>query len=104
MEHTDFELICCIVNAGFSQSVMEAAREAGAKGGTIVRARGSVNPKAAEFFNIQVQPDKEMIIILTPKTLRDDIMRAIYKGADLAGNAQGIVFSLPVSCTTHVKM
>ena len=46
MEENGFELVLCIVNAGFSQNVMEAARSAGAKGGTILRARGSANPEA----------------------------------------------------------
>ena len=57
MSKHSFELIVCIVNAGFSQNVMEAARAAGARGGTIVRGRGSANPEAEEFFNITIQPD-----------------------------------------------
>ena len=52
MEDIKFELIVCIVNAGFSQNVMDAARAAGARGGTIIRGRGSANPEAEEFFNI----------------------------------------------------
>ena len=46
MEDQKHELIVCIVNAGFSQNVMEAARAAGAQGGTVIRARGSANPEA----------------------------------------------------------
>ena len=83
MEENRFELVLCIVNAGFSQNVMEAARTAGAKGGTILRARGSANPEAEEFFNINIQPDKEMVMILV-------------------GDAQGIAFSLPVNRTTTI--
>ena len=98
-----FELVLCIVNAGFSQMVMEAARGAGAKGGTIIRARGSANPASEEFFNIKIQPEKEVVMILTPKEIKDDIIRAIYKEAGLAGDAQGIAFSLPVNRTTTIK-
>ena len=98
-----FELVLCIVNAGFSQIVMEAARGAGAKGGTIIRARGSANPASEEFFNIKIQPEKEVVMILTPKEIKDDIIRAIYKEAGLAGDAQGIAFSLPVNRTTTIK-
>ena len=51
-----FELVVCIVNAGFSQNVMAAARKAGARGGTILRGRGSANPEAEEFFGLTIQP------------------------------------------------
>ena len=101
-EHT-YELIVCIVNAGFSQNVMEAARSAGAQGGTILRARGSANPEAEEFFNISIQSDKEMVLILVPKAIKDDILKAIYKDCGLADEAKGIAFSLPVNRTTTIK-
>lgn len=98
-----FELIVCIVNAGFSQNVMEAARAAGAQGGTILRARGSANPEAEEFFNISIQPDKEVLLILVPKGIKDEVIRAVYKDAGLGQEAQGIAFSLPVNRTTTIK-
>ena len=103
MEENKFELVVCIVNAGFSQNVMEAARSAGAKGGTNLRARGSANPEAEEFFNINIQPDKEMVMILVPKSIKDEVMKTIYKEAGLAADAQGIAFSMPVNRTTAIK-
>ncbi|MCR5840819.1 MAG: hypothetical protein K6G86_01930 [Bacteroidales bacterium] len=103
MENNKLELIICIVNAGFSQNVMEAARAAGAKGGTILRARGSANPEAEEFFNISIQPDKEMLMILVPKDIKDEVFRSIYKDSGLGQDAQGIVFSLPVNRSTSLK-
>ncbi len=98
-----FELIFCVVNSGFSQNVMEAARAAGAKGGTVVRARGTANPESEEFFNITVQPEKEMVMILARKESKDDIMHAIYKACGPASDGQGLVFSLPVNRTTTLK-
>lgn len=98
-----FELVVCIVNAGFSQNVMEAARATGAQGGTILRARGSANPEAEEFFNISIQPDKEVLLILVPKGIKDEVIRAVYKDAGLGQEAQGIAFSLPVNRTTTIK-
>ena len=74
-----YELVLCVVNAGFSQNVMEAARAAGAKGGTVVRARGTANPESEEFFNITVRPDKEIVMILTKKEIKDAIMHAVYR-------------------------
>lgn len=103
MDNHQHELVVCIVDAGYSQNVMEAARSAGAKGGTIVRARGSANPEAEEFFKIHVQPDKEVLLILVPKDVKDDVLKAIYKNCGLGKDAQGIVFSLPVNRTTTIK-
>ena len=82
---------------------MEAARAAGAKGGTILRARGSANPESEEFFNIKIQPDKELIMILVPKSIKDDVEKAVYKEAGIADEAKGIIFSLPVNRTTTIK-
>ena len=103
MAESKFELVVCIVNAGFSQNVMEAARAAGAKGGTILRARGSANPESEEFFNITVQPDKELLMILVPKAIKDEVMKAVYKQGGLTTEAQGIAFSLPVNHATPIK-
>ena len=95
-----FQLIVCIVNAGFSQNVMEAARSAGARGGSIIRGRGSANPEAEEFFNITIQPDKEVILILVTDDIKDAVMTAVFKNSGLSTEGQGIAFSLPVERTT----
>ena len=96
-------MVVCIVNAGFSQNVVEAARAAGARGGTVIRARGTANPEAEEFFNIHIQPEKEMVIMLVPKAIKDEVIRAVYKEAGLGAEAQGIAFSMPVTHTTTIK-
>ena len=98
-----FELIVCIVNAGFSQNVMAAARKAGARGGSILRGRGSANPESEEFFNITIQPDKEVILILASEDSKDGILKAIYKDSGLTTDANGIAFTLPVERTTFTR-
>ena len=103
MNENKYEMVVCIVNAGFSQNVVEAARAAGARGGTVIHARGTANPEAEEFFNIHVHPDKEIVMILVPKAIKDEVIRTVYKEAGLAAEAQGIAFSLPVSHTTTIK-
>lgn len=95
-----FQLLVCIVNAGFSQNVMEAARAAGARGGSIIRGRGSANPEAEEFFNISIQPDKEVILILVTEDIKDAVMTAVFKNCGLSTDGQGIAFSIPVERTT----
>ena len=97
MAENNYELIVCIVNAGFSQNVMEAARGAGAKGGTVLRARGTANPEAEEFYQISIQPDKEILWLIVPREIKDDVMHKIYQDAGLATKSKGIAFSLPVS-------
>ena len=91
-----YELIVCIVNAGFSQNVAEA----GARGGSVIKGRGTANPEAEEFFNISIQPNKEVVFILVTADIKDAVMRSIYKESGLSTNGQGIAFSLPVSRTT----
>ena len=98
-----FNLIIAIVNTGFSEIVMDAAREEGAKGGTIIHARGT-GPKAMEEkYGIVITPNKEMILILVTKKLSDKILSAIYKSAGLASDGQGIAFALPVSDVVGLK-
>ncbi len=91
------EVILCIVNNGFSEAVMDAAREAGARGGTIIHARGTANKNAEEFFNISIQPEKEIVMILVDSEIRDDVLHSLYNEVGLKDPAQGIAFALPVS-------
>ena len=90
---TDFELIIVIANEGYSDMIMEAAREAGAGGGTVLKAKGT----GAEFFGFSIASEKEMHLLVTPAQGRNAIMKAIMEKAGLDSKAQAIVFSLPVS-------
>lgn len=91
------ELIICIVNTGFTDVVMDAAREKGARGGTVIHGRGTANKEAEEFFHISIQPDKELVMILVPSEIKDDVLHAVYQEAGLKTASQGIAFSLPVT-------
>lgn len=93
----DHEVILCIVNNGFSEAVMDAAREVGARGGTVIHARGTANKEAENFFNISIQPEKEVVMILVDAQIRDAVLRALYNEVGLKEPAQGIAFALPVS-------
>ncbi len=90
------EAIFCIVNSGYSETVMDAAKKLGARGGTVINARGTANKDAETFFGITIQPEKEIVMILVPSHLKDDILHAIYKEAGLDSAGQGIAFALPV--------
>lgn len=105
---SNYEVILCIINTGFSDIVMDAAKEVGARGGTVIHARGTANKEAEEFFHITVQPDKEIVMILVTNEIKDAVLHAIYQSAGLKTEGQGIAFSLPVNhvvgLTGGVKM
>lgn len=96
MDKYQHEVIFCIVNAGFSEAVMDAAKEFGARGGTVIHARGTANKEAEKKFEITVSPEKEMVMILVPSEIRDDILHALYRAVGLKTPGQGIAFSMPV--------
>ena len=91
------DLIITIINRGFTDLVMQAALPAGARGGTVLHARGAGSRDAAQFLGITIQPEKEMVLILTPHDKKVPIMQAITRGAGLNSEGKGIVFSLPVT-------
>ncbi|MDE7400463.1 MAG: P-II family nitrogen regulator [Clostridia bacterium] len=93
---SDYEVVMCIVNAGYSDVVMDAAREVGARGGTVIHARGTANKEAEEFFHITIQPDKDIVMILVPAEIKDAVLHALYQNAGLKTEGQGIAFSMPV--------
>ena len=97
MTTNNHEVIFAIVNSGFAEDVMAIAREQGARGGTILTARGVAKEDAAAFFGITLHSEKEILMMVVEKGVRDNILNAIYKEMGMAKAAQGIAFSLPVS-------
>ena len=96
MADIKYEMVLCIVNTGFSDTVMDAAKEGGARGGTVIHARGTANKEAEQFFHITIQPDKEIVMILVPQDIKDKVLHALYQHAGLKTEGQGIAFSVPV--------
>ena len=91
------ELIVVIANRGYTDKVMDAARAAGAAGGTAIHAKGTGAELARKFFGVSIADEKEMIFILTREADRKPIMKAIMNGAGMNTEAHALVFSLPVS-------
>ena len=90
------EAIFCIVNSGYSDAVMNAAKKAGARGGTIINARGTASTEAETFFHITIEPEKEIVMILVPSNIKGAVMHALYNEVGLDSAGQGIAFSVPV--------
>ena len=97
MKTNDFEVIFAIVDSGFAEDVMSVARDQGVRGGTIVNGRGVVNEDAAAFFGITLHADKEILMMVVERNLRDSVLNALYKELEMSKKAKGIAFSLPVS-------
>jgi nitrogen regulatory protein PII len=91
------ELIVAIAKQGHTDQVMNAARSAGATGGTIVHAKGAGTDLAKKFFGVSIATEREMVFILTKEENRKDIMKAIVSQAGLKTDAEAMVFSMPVS-------
>lgn len=97
MTTSNHEVIFAIVDSGYAEEAMAVARENGARGGTILNARGVVREEAAAFFGITLHAEKEILMMVVEKNIRDQILNALYKEMDMAKKAKGIAFSLPVS-------
>ena len=90
------EAIFCIVNNGYSEAVMDTAKKLGARGGTVINARGTAGKEAETFFHITIQPEKEIVMILVPSEIKENVMHALYKEVGLDTAGQGIAFAMPV--------
>ncbi len=96
MTESQYSLIIVIANLGCTDMVMDAARRAGAGGGTIIHAKGTGFDKAEKFFGISLSSEKEMIFITTLTKDKNNIMKAIINEAGMKTEAQALVISLPV--------
>lgn len=96
------ELIVAVYEKGYTDMVMDAAREAGAGGGTTIRAKGT-GAGAQKFFGLSLAEEKEMLFIVTATDKKKDIMRAIMQNAGIDSKAHSLVFSLPVTETAGFR-
>ena len=93
MEEMDsYEMINMIVNKGYAEDAMAAARKAGARGGTIIAARGTAKEGDAKFFGMEIVPEKEMLMILVPCNQKEDIIASIKQLKCFEKAGSGIIF------------
>ncbi len=92
-----YELIVAVANEGRMDMVMNAARAAGATGGTVLHGKGEGGKNEDKFYNVSIASEKEVILIVAKKEQKSDIMRSILEKAGSNTEAQAIVFSLPTS-------
>ena len=92
----DYELIVAIANEGCNDMVMDAARVAGAGGGTVLHGKGTGSSNAEKFFRVSIADEKELVLIVSRTAQKAAIMSSILKHAGPGTEAGAIVFSLPV--------
>lgn len=92
-----YELLISIVNRGQSDAVVNASKQAGARGGTIIYGRGTGIHEKDSILGVSLQPEKELILTLTSSENKNNIMENICKKAKIDQPGVGICFTLPVT-------
>ncbi len=104
LKNTVHDLIIVIAEQGYTNMIMDAARSAGAYGGTVVHAKGTGMEAAEKFMGVSLAAEKEMVFIVTKTEQKNAIMQAIMKDAGSDSKAKSIVFSLPVTDTAGLRL
>lgn len=104
LKNTDRQLIIVISEQGYTNLIMDAARSAGAYGGTVIHAKGTGMELAEKFMGVSLAAEKEIIFIVAKTSQKNDIMEAIIKNAGADTKAKAIVFSLPVTDTAGLRL
>ena len=104
LKNTDHELIVVISQQGYTDIIMDAAREAGAYGGTIIHAKGTAGEVANKFMGVTIADEKEIVYIVSKSDEKNAIMKAIMEHAGLNSKAKAICFSLPVTDTAGLRL
>lgn len=104
LKETIHELLVVIANQGYSNLIMDAAKSAGAGGGTVIHARGTGMERAESFFGVSLASEKEIIFIVSRTSQRSEIMKAVMKEAGMESKAKSIIFSLPVTSTAGLRL
>ena len=104
LKGTDHELVIVITNQGYTELVMDAARDAGAAGGTMLHARGVGMKYAEKFLGVSLVAEKELILIVVKTEKKNEIMKAVMDEAGLESRARSVVFSLPVTSTAGLRL
>ena len=98
------ELIVVIANRGHTDQVMDAARSAGAAGGTTIHAKGTGTELARQFLGVSLAAEKEFVFILAKEADRKPIMKAVMTQAGMSTRAQAVAFSLPVTDLAGLRL
>lgn len=99
VKNVDYEAIFVIVDKGLSDTVLDSAKSAGSKGGTVIHGRGSWTEAKEKLFNIEIEPEKDIVLILSKEEEAKKIVEAIKEGLNICEPGTGIIFVLDVNRT-----
>lgn len=99
IEDIMFDMIYTIVDRGKGEDVIEAAQKAGSQGGTIINARGTGLHEREHVFNMDIEPEKEIVMILSPENMTDAITDSIRRMMRIDEPGQGVIFVQSVEKT-----
>ena len=98
-EKTMYHIINIIVDKGRAEEVVSAATKAGSKGGTVINARGSGVHETSKVFDMEIEPEKEVIIILSEVEKTEDIVASIRESLQIDEPGNGIIYVQETSRT-----
>ena len=96
-EQIRHDLILAVINQGHKEDVMTVARGAGATGGTVIHGRNVGLDGMESFLGISIEPEKDVLLIVTKREDKAAIMKAVNQAAGSNTPCQGFIFSLPVN-------
>ncbi len=85
-----------IVNAGFSEQIVEVAQKHGARGATVIPARGT-GKKFVKVLGIQYEPEREILLSVVEDEIAHKIAADVKENYGKATPTNGLCFILPVS-------
>lgn len=102
-EDSMYNSIFIVVDKGQGASVMESANAAGAKGGTILSARGVAGGETSKIFEMEIEPEKEVVMIIASHDITDKIVDQVNKDLKLDAEGNGIIFVQSVNNVHGLK-
>ncbi|MDQ0362909.1 hypothetical protein [Breznakia pachnodae] len=103
-KETIYSVVLGVINQGYSEEVMSSAKETGVRGGTVIHARKVGVEDAVKFLGISVQEEKEILMIVTTKENRHDLMKKLSKEHGITSETHGVFLSLPVEDVIGIQL
>lgn len=104
MDNIDkYHLIVTIVLEGHLEQVMNAAKRAGATGGTVIRGRGLGNKEAVKFLGLELEPERDVVLNIVDEKIKKEVMEEITKAVGIKTKGKGICISLPIDAAIGIK-
>ena len=97
-----YHLLLTIVIEGYAEKVMDIAKKNGANGGTLIKGREIGNKNSFKFFNMTVEPEKDVLLIVCKSEDKNKIMEAILNKYGANTEARGVLVSLPIDNTIGI--